>query len=116
MTRNLVSPEQAEANRGVPGAYTFNAYPPDDYDGIAFTLAVLRLGDHAHIEVNSGRAVPQPDGQQRLPRSRAGRLILRWHEWEVLRAILGTHDCIRIAEVERPTQEQLEYHHVGVAA
>jgi hypothetical protein len=111
MTRNLISDKQTEANREFPGALTFNAFPPDDYDGVAFTVAAVRLGDHAHIEVESGRAIPQSiDGPPHLTRGLAGRLIFRWHEWQVLRAVLDQHECFRIAEVERPTQGQLEHY------
>lgn len=108
MTRNLVKPETAEENRvGRPGGYTFNTLPPDDYGGVVLVVAVVRLGDHAHLDVSSGRAVP---GSPHLLRGGAGRLILRWHEWELLRSILEPHECVRIAEVENPTEEQARFH------
>lgn len=110
MTRNEVAPEQAAINRTTPGGrYTFNAFTPEDYAGVAFVFAVIRLGDHAHVEVESGRAIPQPErGSPRYSTGVAGRLCLRWHEWEKLRAILDAHPEFRIAEVEQPTDGQVE--------
>lgn len=109
-TRNIVSAETAVANRRRPGGYTFNAFTPDDYHGTAFSFASVRIGDHAHIEVESGRAIGTPPGgaHAELRTSRAGKLILRWHEWLELRAILDADPRVRIAEVEHPTPGQVE--------
>lgn len=109
--RNLVSEETAERNRtiGIPGGATFNTFPPGDYEGVGFTFAAIRLGDHAHIEVESGRIVKGYDDDVYNARYRmgtAGKLVLRWHEWELLREILEPHENVRIGEVEKPTQGQ----------
>lgn len=112
MTRNVVAPETAQRNREEGNGYTFHALIPDDFEGIAFSIAALRIGDHAHLDIDSGRAVNSGKPQQgpRVTRGHAGRLILRWHEWEVLREILDSADCVHIAEVERPTQGQIKRH------
>lgn len=115
VTRNLIEPETAEYNRAQPGGWTFNAEVPASYDGLLFVVAALRLGDHAHLDVHTGRQVAVPPGAWRPTRhlSRAGRLILRWHEWLVLRSLLDTPDVpIVLREVENPTKGNLE-HHVG---
>jgi hypothetical protein len=115
-SRNLVEPETAERNRSdPPGGYTFNAYIPSEYAGIGFTVACVRLGDHAHLDIFSGRHVTRFHGSDPAFGGRAGRLVLRWHEWIKLRdEVLEPHPFIRIAEVENPTQSQLE-HHAGEA-
>lgn len=114
-TRNLVEPEIAEYNRtGRPGGYTFNAMTPDDYEGDVLVFGCVRIGDHAHIEVESGRSIPNPHrtpaslASPILHRGVAGKLILRWHEWELLRGILDTDPRVRIAEVENPTVKMAE--------
>lgn len=104
--KNVVEPEVAELNRRGEGLgrYTYNAFPPEDYSGVLLVFAAIRLGDHAHIEVESGRQTPQPHSIHPATNTgRAGKLILRWHEWEKLREILDAAECTRIAEVERPT-------------
>ncbi len=108
-TRNVVEPEQAERNRteGI-GGYTFNAFPPDDYEGLLLVVACVRLGDHAHLEVSSGRAGGAPGRPTTLHYGLAGRLILRWPEWLKFRELLDTAPWVRIAEVERPTKGQLD--------
>lgn len=108
MSRNVVDAETAERNRtvGLPGGATFNTFPPPDYEGIGFTVAAVRIGDHAHIEVGSGRIVKgydETDYTQILRMGRVGKLVMAWHEWEELRAILEPHEQVRIAEVEKPT-------------
>lgn len=112
MTRNLVPPETAQHNREHEGGgYTFNAFPPDDYEGILFVVVALRLGDHAHLEISSGWHTPQPHSRApSLHYGKAGHLILRWPEWLALREIFDADDRFRIAEVERPTKGQLEFH------
>lgn len=118
MTRNVVAPETAEANReeGTNGSYTFNAPIPREYDGICIVIAALRLGDHAHLDIWSGRHIPaRTDGQFEGTRNvgHSGRLILRWDEWLMLRGILDDHEGVLIREVERATLGQLEYHAGG---
>ena len=114
MSRNIVAAETAEENRtGRQGGYTFHAPVDPEYEGVMFTVATVRLGDHAHVEIHSGRPVPESGNlNARGPRGLAGRLILRWHEWEKLRPVLDDAAFIHIAEVENPTVGQLR-HHVG---
>ncbi len=109
MTRNLVSPEQAAENRE-RGGLTFNAMPPDGYIGVAFVFATIRLGDHAHVEVQSGRwhASKLSTREGMCSTGLAGRLVLRWHEWVALRDQLDQSTPHRIAEVEKPTRGQLD--------
>ena len=110
MTRNLVDPIDWQRNRTeYRGRFTFNAPVEDGYEGISFTVAAIRLGDHAHIEITSGRHVYQYHAitTERGIQGRAGKLILKWNEWEVLRAILEPHENIHIAEVENPTLGQI---------
>lgn len=114
-SRNLIEDYIAEQNRDPTnerlGGYTFNAFPPDDYEGIIFIVAALRLGDHAHLEWSSGRQVPVPNGRQpALNYGRAGRIILAWDDWLALRPTLDADERFRIAEVERPSQGQLDRH------
>lgn len=125
MTRNLVSDEQAEANRTVrlPGAYTFNAYPPKDYTGFVLCVATLRLGDHAHLDIDTGRQTSPPihgdddgpwaDDRTNVSRSHAGRLVMRWDAWLKIREMLELVPWTRIAEVEKPNKGQLDYHAGG---
>lgn len=113
MTRNLVAPETAEANRDRPGFRTFNAMPPVDYDGLMMVFACVRLGDHAHVEVQSGRWLgTSPSHKGELSGScmvgLAGRMLLRWHEWVAFRDLLDATTPYRIAEVECPTDAQLD--------
>lgn len=112
MTRNLIDDETAERNRteGL-GSYTFNAPLARDFEGVALTVACVRIGDHAHLDIESGRAVYQPDRiSPRIARGRAGRLILRWEEWLLLRETLAATDYVHVAEVERPTFGQISFH------
>jgi hypothetical protein len=110
-SRNLITDEIAERNRiEGEGGYTFNAYPPIGYEGALFTFAALRLGDHAHVEVETGWQIVQLDGQAHGSRSLAGHLILRWSEWSMLRDLLDSVPWARIAEVERPTVSQFRRH------
>lgn len=108
-TRNLVSPEQAEANREREGTYTFHAPIAREYEGVAVTVAAIRLGDHAHLDVESGRATAGPHArvQARPTRGHAGRLVLRWEEWLELRAALDASPFVHVCEVEAPTLGQV---------
>jgi hypothetical protein len=117
VSRNIVAPETAERNRNEGDGYTFHAPLADDFEGVAFTVAALRIGDHAHLDCESGRAVnSRQSSSPRVTRGGAGRLVLRWHEWEVLREIFAKADCIHVAEVERPTVGQMKYHTAGKTA
>lgn len=74
--------------------------------GIAITVAAVRLGDHAHIHVESGNAVEDPGLTRSAPlatRGFAGKLILRWPEWLLLRDTLAENERFHVAEVESPT-------------
>lgn len=112
--RNEVSDKQAETNRSRPGAYTFNAFPPGDYEGLLLVYAAVRVGDHAHVKVCSGRHVAAPHGgdglslgsKATLHYGYAGKLVLRWPEWVKLRDDLEPLEWVRIAEVECPTDKQ----------
>lgn len=105
--RNEVSEAAAESAREFPGGWTFNAFPPPGYNGRMFVVAAVRLGDHAHVEVRSGRWVSGPSGG--TPNvGLAGRLVLRWDEWLDLREVLEELTPWRIAEVENPRPEQLK--------
>jgi hypothetical protein len=111
-SRNLVSAEQAESNRE-RGGLTFNAMPPDDYDGMMMVFAAVRLGDHAHVEIQSGRWLgtgPSHRGTNEGSANvgLAGRIVLRWHEWTAWRDLMDTTTPYRIAEVEKPTQGMLD--------
>lgn len=111
-TRNLVSAENAAYGRKV-GGYTFNAMPPDDYDGMMMVFAAVRLGDHAHVEIQSGRWLgtgPSHRGTNEGSANvgLAGRIVLRWHEWIAWRDLMDITTPYRIAEVERPTQAMLD--------
>lgn len=113
MSRSLVTPGTADHNRRrdpggpPPGGCTFNAFPPEGYEGPILTFAAVRLGDHAHIEVRSGRwHINGPESARGIT-GQAGKLVLRWHEWAHLRDALDAGSVYRIAEVENPNAEQL---------
>lgn len=108
-SRNLVASEQATLNRE-RGGLTFNAMPPEGYIGIVLVFAAVRLGDHAHVEVQSGRwhASSLDPSEGMCSTGMAGRLVLRWHEWVAFRDQLDLSTPHRIAEVERPTRGQLD--------
>lgn len=113
VTRNEVPAEDAQRNReGRAGGYTFNAFPPDDYMGILLVVACVRVGDHAHLDISSGRQNPALGlgRQPTLHASGAGQLCLRWPEWLKLRELLDSAPWVRIAEVENPTRGQIEWH------
>lgn len=109
-TRNTLDPEAVVWNRGdPPGRWTFNAPPPDDYEGRIVCFETLRLGDHAHIEVSTGRQ--HNNGAPRTPtyhKGEAGKLIFAWEDWLHFRAALDAIPWCWIAEVEHPTPGQLD--------
>lgn len=110
--RNLVAPDTAQQNRKT-GGLTFNAMPPDDYDGLMMIFAAVRLGDHAHVEVRSGRWLgtgPSRRGGSlgSAMTGLAGRIVLRWHEWVAWRDIMDATTPYRIVDVERPTRAMLD--------
>lgn len=113
MTRNLVSPATAETNRSRFASYTFNAMPPRDYDGPMMIFATIRLGDHAHIEIQSGnwrgtdpmyRDTEEGNANVGL----AGRVVMQWHQWVAWRDLMDETTPYRIAEVECPTRAMLD--------
>lgn len=116
VSRNLITDEIAANSRGV-GGLTFNAPIPFDYEGPAMTWAAVRIGDHAHITVESGNAVPrraellrEGNGFRERPyyvMGRAGQMILRWHEWQMLRVVLDASLMMHITDVEKPNSGQL---------
>lgn len=106
VTRNLIAAETAERGRKV-GGYTFNAFPPEDYEGFVMVFAAVRLGDHAHVEIQSGRITLHQE-RQTYNLGVAGRICLQWHQWVKWRDELDATTVHRIAEVERPTQGQLD--------
>lgn len=110
--RNRIAPDVAERNRTEgEGGYTYNAFIPAGTTGVGFTVAALRVGDHAHLDIDSGPIAERKPGEwPEVNRGGAGHLTLRWHEWLVLREILAASDRVRIAEVERPTVDQMEVH------
>lgn len=124
MSTNRVAPETVEEHRDVKGAYTFNAFPDDAHEGLVFTIAALRLGDHAHLEIWTGQRVLNPVGRHRLAeglpvvshydettqKGHAGYLVMHWDDWLVMRDQLVTFPNYRIAEVQNPTVGQLETH------
>jgi hypothetical protein len=114
VSRNLVAPETVEHNRIRPGALTFNAPSPNDFEGRQFTLATVRIGDHAHIDCYSGRQNALKDGQSTPTQHRgyAGRLVMAWPDWALLRDSLATTELPQflIREVENPTKAQLDTH------
>lgn len=111
-TRNLIDAATRERTEE-EGGYTYNAIPPEDYEGPVYVWAVLRLGDHAHIEVSVGRQVPVPADTARptLHRSRSGGLIFPWERWIAFRdEVLDGRVEHRIAEVAHPSQASLAAH------
>ena len=112
MTRNTISEEGAEFARTSPlGFQTFKALIPDDYDGIALTVQCVRLGDHAHVVIDSGRHNSGPSHS--VSRGYAGRLVLRWNEWLLLRGLFDSVPWAQLFEVENPTHAQLTYFERG---
>lgn len=111
MTRNLITAEVAESNRtGLPGGLTFNALPPHDYEGFVLVVACVRLGDHAHLDVETGRQIVDGVGRPIVHRGAAGRLVMAWPDWLAVRDLLELVPWTRIAEVENPTVGQARRH------
>lgn len=110
MTRNIVEPETAEFNctDGLPGLWTFHA--PIDAVGPALGFEVVRIGDHAHVHVRSGRARSRRPGDESYVTGFAGKLVLRWDEWGVLRDVLDSDPRFGIYEVENPRVGQARYY------
>lgn len=94
----------------VPGLKTFDAPPPDEYEGRVVVLEVVRLGDHAHITVCTGRQhAKRASTRPTYHRGEAGRLVMAWHDWLHWRAALDAGPAWTwIAEVEVPTPAQIE--------
>jgi len=111
-TRNVVEEDATETIR--IGAYTFHALIALGLVGHhGLTFAAVRVGDHAHVEVLSGRIRrrgAERDGAWEMLETSyggAGWLVLRWPEWLVLRAALDVGSGnIRVVEVEHPTPAQ----------
>lgn len=94
MTRNTISPDR------VPGSHTFLAPVTTDVIGeIAFSVQSAKLGDHAHIHIWSGRAVAGQYGPE-VHGGKAGKLVLRWDEWLVLRELLDSSPRFQIREAD----------------
>lgn len=98
-----------EGNRDREGCYTFNAFPPVDRSVRHLSVAAIRIGDHAHIEVASAWSHPHEKLPERSVEHRgvAGRLLMAWGHWLNWRAQLDADGVSRIAEVECPTRAML---------
>lgn len=117
---NLVDEETAELNRRPDrkGAYTFHSPPAVGYAGPGFTVAAIRLGDHAHVDIDTGRCTGSslkgaPDATVVAGRGHAGHLVMQWADWLALRAILAVNPGVHVAEVENPTGAQAGFHAGG---
>jgi hypothetical protein len=111
-TRNEVTDEWFKG----PGGRTFWAPPPLDYEGRVVCFEVIRLGDHAHIEVSTGRQ--HANGPSREPtyhKGVAGRLVFAWGDWVHLRDALDAIPWVWLAEVEEPTPAQVD-RYIGPSA
>lgn len=108
--RNIVEPEDAERNRA-EGGYTFHAPLDCPAGSPALTVAAVRVGDHAHVHVESGTARtrrPRENEFMAATRGFAGKLVLRWPEWLIFRDLLAADGRCHVVEVERPTPGQAE--------
>lgn len=121
-TRNVITQEDLEereraGDRQMPGAWTFATPPPDDYEGRVVCFEVVRLGDHAHIGISTGRQ--HASGKASRPtfhRGTAGRIIVAWEDWLHWRAALDAGpEWMWVAEVENPTPAQLDRYTAGAA-
>lgn len=108
--RQRVSPKMMALNADHEGAYTYNLFPPDDYEGRIVVFAVCGLGDHAHIQVSTGRQLIGGDGEPYQNHGVAGNLVMAWGDWVALRDALEGFDFSRIAEVRRASRGQLAHH------
>lgn len=91
------------------GGRTFCAPPPLDYEGRVVCLEAIRVADHAHIEVSTGRQ--HANGPGRDPtyhKGVAGRLVFAWGDWVHLRDALDAIPWVWLAEVEEPTPAQVD--------
>lgn len=115
MSRNVVDEETAERNRtvGIGGGYTFHAVIPLERAGEhGLTVAAVRVDQHAHVHVMSGRISrrSRDDSWVEPSYGEAGWLVLRWPEWLVFRQALDLgSENVRICEVEKPTLAQAKY-------
>ena len=115
MTRDTIAPEvreewEREGWKRI-GAWTFHAPVPPEYEGHCLTYEAVRIEEHWHIWVHSGRHVGYPTSvysaeNQRYRTGFAGKLILRPAEWLVLREALDHDQRIGIFEVENPLPGQ----------
>jgi len=86
-----------------------NAPPPADYEGRVVCFEVLRLGDHAHMEVSTGRQHASGPGRDpTYHKGGAGHLVFAWEDWLHFRDALDAIPWVFLAEVENPTPEQLD--------
>lgn len=117
MSRNVITADVLEERAiaigdrdPVPGLKTFDTPPPDEYEGRMVVLEVLRLGDHAHITVCTGRQhARRGSGRPAYHRGEAGKLVMAWTDWLHWRAALDDGpEWTWIAEVEVPTPGQIE--------
>jgi hypothetical protein len=109
-SRQRIAPEVASANAEREGAYTYNLFPPEDYEGPLVVFAAAGLGGHAHIEVSTGRQLIGGNGEPYQNYGRAGILVMTWEDWILLRDALAVNDYVRIAEVRNATRGQLDYY------
>lgn len=119
MSQNVVPEKYAVENESEEGAYTYNSFPPDEYEGRIFVFAVLGLGEHAHVQV--GTAFWHGLEKWELPMSRrqlgshgiAGNFTVSWRDWLQLRDMLEPRPDVRVAEVRRASLAQLTLQSVG---
>lgn len=67
-------------------------------------------GNRNLIQVIVSDKEPNERGIGQVHDGHAGRLILRWNEWLVMRKALDADPRYRIAEVENPTNGQIKHH------
>lgn len=107
MSRNVAEPDEEQA---AAGANTFATPPPDDYEGRLICFEVVRLGDHAHVNVSTGRQ--HANGPRRTPtfhKGDAGRIVMQWEDWLHWRAALDSGPPWQwIVEVEHPRPGQIQ--------
>lgn len=115
MTRNVITAEDLDGreragDRNMPGSQTFATPPPDDYEGRVVCFEVLRLGDHAHITVSTGRQHAKgASSRPTFHRGEAGKLVFGWEDWLHFRAMLDAGpEWVWVAEVQNPTRGMLD--------